>query len=44
MSLILCIIAALVVLRLIARADPWPFVLVYWILLVFKNGKEARKG
>lgn len=43
MSLILCIIAALVVLCLIARADPWPFILAYWILLVVKNGREVPK-
>ena len=41
---ILCILSALVVLCLIVHADPWPFILAYWILLVIKNGKEARKG
>lgn len=42
MQLILCILSALVVLCLIVRADPWAFILAYWILLAVKNAKEAR--
>ena len=42
MQLILCYLSALVVLCLIVNADPWVFILAYWILLVVKNGKEAR--
>lgn len=43
MSLILCILSALVVLCLLMQADPWLFILTYWIVLVMKNGKEAQK-
>ena len=43
LSLILTVFSALVVLALLCRADPWAFILMYWIVNMIKNGKECRQ-
>lgn len=41
LALTLTILSFLVVLCLAVRADPWVFILLYWIVNLLKNGKEA---
>ena len=43
MQLILAILSACVVASLLDHADPWWFILAYWIVNLVKNLKETLK-
>lgn len=42
-SLLLAILSAYVVASLLDHADPWRFILAYWIVNLVKNLKEASE-
>ena len=43
MPMILLILSVAVVICLLLHVDAWWFILVYWIVLVAKNAKEALR-